>query len=144
MSSIFCNSCFESKEDSTRTFSCTSCSHVFCSTCLSNFENFCLICKVKCKVLEINEDLPAEVKLVFDETSFQKCIDSATRVYNFQENQTRMYTEKVKISVEKYQRVKKDILRMKKSKQDIINKIKLEKALMEKLKHAYRLVGNIL
>ncbi|CAO1398251.1 unnamed protein product [Diamesa serratosioi] len=135
---IFCNSCFETKEDSTRTFSCTSCSHVFCSTCLSNFENFCLICKVKCKVLEINEDLPAEVKLVFDDTSFKSCLDNATRVYNFQENQTRLYTERVKINVEKYRRIKKDVLRLKQFKLDSIKNIKIEKSYMEKLKNAYR------
>ncbi|CAO1374749.1 unnamed protein product [Diamesa serratosioi] len=135
---VFCNSCFETKEDSTRTFSCTSCSHVFCSTCLSNFENFCLICKEKCKVLEINEDLPAEVKLVFDDTSFTKCLDDATRVYNFQENQTRLYTEKVKISAEKYHRIKKDVLRLKQFKLDTIKNMKIEKSYIEKLKVAYR------
>lgn len=137
---IFCNLCFEDKEDSTRTFFCTNCSHVFCSTCLNNYENFCLICKVKCKVLEINEDLPADVKLMFDFTSFDKCFDNAVRAFNFQENQNRLYTQKLKVIVEKYQRVKNNILRLKQMRLDTISNIKLEKTYMEKLKLAYRLV----
>lgn len=137
---IFCNSCFEDKEDSARTFFCTSCSHVFCSTCLNNFENFCLICKVKCKVLEINEDLPADVKLIFDETCFEKCIDNASRAFSFHENQARFYTQSLKVRVGKYQRVKKDLLRFKQLSIDTNKSIKIEKALMEKLKYAYRLV----
>lgn len=137
---IFCNSCFEDKEDSSRIFFCTSCSHIFCSTCLNNYESFCLICKVKCKVLEINEDLPADVKLIFDETCFEKCIENAARAFSFQENQARFYTHSLKVRVCKYQRIKKDLLKFKQLSIDITKTIRKEKALMEKLKFAYRLV----
>ncbi|CAO1407443.1 unnamed protein product [Diamesa hyperborea] len=135
---IFCNSCFEDKEDSSRIFFCTSCSHIFCSTCLNNYESFCLICKVKCKVLEINEDLPADVKLIFDETCFEKCIENAARAFSFQENQARFYTHSLKVRVCKYQRIKKDLLKFKQLSIDITKTIRKEKALMEKLKFAYR------
>ena len=134
----FCNSCFEDKEDTTKTFFCTSCSHVFCSTCLSNFENFCLLCKVKCKVLEINDDLPAEVKMIFEENYIEKNMNNVKKAFNFQKNQSRLYTEKLKVNVKKYQDVKKDILRFKQYKTATAKIIEIEKANIVKLKAAYK------
>lgn len=133
-----CNTCFESKDESTRKFYCTSCSHVFCSTCLNNYENFCLLCKCQCKVLEINEDLPIQVKLFFDNSSFDNSMSSASQTYHFQENQTHLYTEKCKSYVNKYHKTKSDILKLIKIKEDLKITMEKERAIMEKLKQAYR------
>ena len=88
-------------------------------------------------MLEINDDLPAEVKMIFEENYIEKNMNNVKKAFNFQKNQSRLYTEKLKVNVKKYQGVKKDILRLKQYKMATAI-IEIEKANIVKLKAAYK------
>lgn len=90
---IYCNLCFETQAETRRKHFITSCSHVLCESCMLQ-RNFCGLCAKDCKALEINGDLPTEVRAFFEDGSILKMNSSITKIQNFRENQAKMYAEK--------------------------------------------------
>lgn len=138
MSLVFCNSCFLSKGTSNVPYYCTSCSHVFCRNCLSNYENFCLICKAKCRVLEINQNLPENIRVFFDKAAVKQKMEEAEKIFQFQTNQSQIYFNKPRDVSAKYEKAKIDSIKLQKMDQEFDKTVKEEKELIEKLKISYK------
>jgi len=137
LATTFCNLCFISQVEGT-TFFITSCSHVFCSACLTNHPSFCRLCNNQCKILEVSEQMPAEVKMFFEESSIQRVVQNVERIHNFQENQVKIYQKHcAKYRVE-YHNSKKNTQSLLKIREDALKSIKREKEIMDKLRKAFK------
>lgn len=139
---IFCNSCGESSPEVQREFFIGSCGHVFCSLCMANYKNFCRICNCQCKILQINEQMPSEVKIFFEDKSISNQFQLIEKINTFQEKHVRLYVEKTQIYQQKYNKIKTEVMQLNKMKQEINETIKREQANMDKLRNAYRYVYN--
>lgn len=135
---IFCNSCFETQAQIQRKFFITSCSHVFCETCSSSSRNVCRVCNAQCKVLEINKQMPSEVKIFLEENSIRRMAENIQKIQSFQENQVKLYYEKTMMFGDKYKEFKGTVGNMMEVKKTMANKMKSESGIMERLKNAYR------
>ena len=141
MAIIFCNLCFETHSQLKKKFYVSPCSHVFCHSCIVNLRNFCPICKIQCKMLEINQQMPSEVKMFFEENSIARMIKNAQKIHLFQTNQIQMYAEKHKPHQQNYVQLKKHILKLQNIKKHYLKKMKQEDELMKRLRQAYTLVS---
>ncbi|CAH1715466.1 unnamed protein product [Chironomus riparius] len=109
---VCCNQCFESNADTQHKFYVTNCYHVFCAGCLTNNRSVCNVCKKRCKILQIDANLPKEVRTFFEPNVHRQLLSTAVKVHDFQQNQVK--------------------------KKQIMDNAKREKAIMDKLKDAYR------
>jgi len=138
LATTFCNLCFNSQVEGKQTFFITSCSHVFCSACLTNHPSFCRLCNNQCKVLEVNEQMPSEVKMFFEDSSIQRMIQSVEKINSFQENQVSIYINSCSKYQTKYHNNKKNAKSLLKTKNEVLESLKREKEIMETLKNAYK------
>lgn len=90
---IFCNRCFREKDFDQGSFYISSCYHILCGGCRGNSVNVCPCCNQSCQFLEINNNLPANVKAYFmiDMTD-QRC-GSVQKIWKFQTQQYRIWMQ---------------------------------------------------
>lgn len=135
---VYCNSCFETKSQLNQKFFVTSCGHVFCNVCMANDRSSCKLCNIECRVLDINKDMPQEVKIMFETESIQKLVANIKKIQTFQENQARHFFEKMKPKIEEYPKYKQQIQKLFGVKKKYLEAIKKEKEIIERLKFAFR------
>lgn len=78
---VFCEVCHEQRIAGMLDFYITSCSHIFCRKCARNSED-CTICGKLCYTMQMNQDLPLNVKEYFLNHAHQ--LGKIGRIYQFQ------------------------------------------------------------
>lgn len=135
---IFCNSCFETREQVMGKCFITSCSHVFCNSCLNN-TNFCRVCNLQCRIMQIEMSMPSEVKLFFEDSSIEKITNNANKIRTFQESQMQMFNERFQKDIQaKYSNYKKSLADIHDTEQRYNEGLRKENRFVEHLKDAYR------
>lgn len=135
---IFCNACFSLQHQTRRQYFITSCSHVFCESCLSNVQDFCRICNQNCRALSISKELPEHLKAFFKRDSIPAKIEESKKIYNFQENQVKLYNDHFNLENQQYQQIKGTVTKIHKYKTDILEACKIENEIITKLRAAYK------
>lgn len=133
---VCCNQCFESNADVKHKFFVTSCYHVFCAGCLTNNRSVCNVCKKKCKILPIDNNLPREIKTYFEPNYHRQLFGMVAKVHDFQLTQVKNYAEKDYRG--NYYRAKEKVKQLSDFKKKVVENMKRENAIMDKLKDAYR------
>lgn len=134
----YCNSCFVLQKQIKCKFFITSCSHVFCETCMPNTKNMCRVCNSQCRVMEINDEMPAGVKMFFDDDSIRQLKQSIEKVQSFQGNQVQQYFQKEQSYRQQYSKDKQQLMKMNIEKKNYSVVTCNELEIMKRLKLAYR------
>jgi hypothetical protein len=116
----------------------TNCYHVFCAGCLTNNRSVCNVCKKRCKILPIDENLPKEVRTYFEPKVHRQLLGTAVKVHDFQKNQIKNYVERHYPYRKKYYQLKEKMKQIVNYRNQVLENGKREKAIMNKLKDAYR------
>lgn len=88
--------------------------------------------------MEINKQLPADVKMFFDLKSVERMAKNIQNIRNFQENQVKFYYEHAKPYVNEYHKMKTDVLKLHSEKKKYIEVIRKENQEIERFKRAYK------
>lgn len=137
---LFCNSpkCSKLYESNRRlSFFVTSCSHTFCGNCISK-DKFCHVCKKTCRIMEIDEKMPADVARLFQPNIIPKMRSSIKQIQRFQESQAKQFDDHALQLIEDYKQIKRDIVKITKKNDQIKAGINQEKMLIRKLKEAHK------
>jgi hypothetical protein len=157
MSWVHCNKCAVRKTGSNR-FYITNCRHLvsstttpilrghnpnletfwqqFCNLCIDLTNPSCSVCTVKCKVLEINKDLPPSVKAIF--ANYDGQLAAYKESLKFQNDQTLSFIKMHKGYVQEYEKKKEDVIKMKEQLNALSSAIAKEHELIIKLRGAFR------
>jgi hypothetical protein len=89
-------------------------------------------------VLEINSQLPSDVKALFEDSSFERMAENMQKIASFQENQVRIYQEASKKYAKMYSENKLSIEKCQNLKQKIKEHTLMERQIQTRLKKAYK------
>jgi hypothetical protein len=96
------------------------------------------LCKKQCKLIEIDKQMPSEVRVLFESDSTDKMVRNIKKIHRFQENQIKLFVEKNRPELDIYKGLKADIQKLQREKDALLAGIRAENDLIKRLQVAYK------
>jgi hypothetical protein len=107
---ICCNNCFRLRASSRETkYFIANCTHVLCETCLNSNKTHCMICRKDCRLIEMNQNTPDNLKDYFNLFIVDDLEDQIKKISLFQSNQLELANNRSSGLTSGLERVKREI-----------------------------------
>lgn len=82
----------------------TNCKHMFCQNCIGKCQPQCAKCQKPCKMIEINEKMPPQMRVVFESIKQRivQCHREITTARSFQQEQNRLHRQQLTETKRRY------------------------------------------